>query len=84
MRLNSFSFQLITGGGAVGTTLGSPPHSQQMRLAEFGVRYGSVAAVSDVADSRSERVAKMREQDRERLRLKEEEEQKREAMVSFY
>uniref|UniRef100_A0A0R3RQ39 Myb-like domain-containing protein n=1 Tax=Elaeophora elaphi TaxID=1147741 RepID=A0A0R3RQ39_9BILA len=58
-----------------------PLQSQELKFAELGIRYDAATTCSAVVDYRSERREKLREQDRERSRLKEEEEQKKEAMV---
>ncbi|KAL4003234.1 hypothetical protein ACH3XW_6765 [Acanthocheilonema viteae] len=58
-----------------------PLQSQELKFAELGIRYDATTTCSAVVDYRNERREKLREQDRERSRLKEEEEQKREAMV---
>lgn len=60
-----------------------PLQSQELKFAELGIRYDSTTTCSAVVDYRNERREKLREQDRERSRLKEEEEQKREAMVGL-
>ncbi|VIO92229.1 SNF2 family N-terminal domain containing protein [Brugia malayi] len=58
-----------------------PTQSQELKFAELGIRYDATTTCSEVVDYRNERREKLREQDRERSRLKEEEEQKKEAMV---
>lgn len=60
-----------------------PTQSQELKFAELGIRYDATTTCSEVVDYRNERREKLREQDRERSRLKEEEEQKKEAMVSL-
>ncbi|MCP9257502.1 Helicase domino [Dirofilaria immitis] len=58
-----------------------PTQSHELKFAELGIRYDATTTCSEVVDYRNERREKLREQDRERLRLKEEEEQRREAML---
>ncbi|VDN28774.1 unnamed protein product [Gongylonema pulchrum] len=56
----------------------------ETKLTEFGVRYQCKVSVYHGADCQSERTGKSREQDKERVRLRDEEEEMKDATVCFF